>query len=200
MPLKEHILPLLDHIDDQAKAIGAVNTLLFKEGKISGFNTDGIGALNALEETCPVKNKKIIFLGAGGAAKAIAFEAKQRGALVTVLNREKQRAIDLAAQLGCIGGGIDEMPRYTAEGYDFLINCTPAMPIEPQNILPQAVVMDIVTKPQETVFLKQAQAKGCKIVYGYQMFIEQAIGQFNLWFDGNINSQQCRKILQASIP
>lgn len=192
MPLKEQILALLDEIDPKAKAIGAVNTLVFKEGKIFGFNTDGMGALNAIEESMPVKGKRIIFLGAGGAAKAIAYEAKQRGGLVTVLNRDKARVLALAQQLGCAGGGLNEMP----DAYDLLINCTPAMPIDPKYILPSATAMDIVTKPKQTEFLKHAQEKGCKIIYGYQMFIAQAIEQFHLWL--NIDRRQCKQILETS--
>ncbi len=75
MPLKEHILPFLDDIDPQAFDIGAVNTILFEKSKIFGFNTDGTGALNAIEKECQVKNKRIVIIGAGGAAKAIAYEA-----------------------------------------------------------------------------------------------------------------------------
>jgi 3-dehydroquinate dehydratase / shikimate dehydrogenase len=195
MPLKEEILPLLDEIDPKAKAIGAVNTLLFKDGKILGFNTDCIGALNAIEETFKVKGKHIVILGAGGAAKAIAYEAKHRGADVTVLNRDKERALELARQLNCKGGGLEEMP---SANYDIIINCTPTMPIDPKYILPSAIAMDIVTRPKETEFLTHAKAKGCRVVYGYQMFVAQAIGQYELWLNGNIDAHQCKKILDAA--
>lgn len=195
MPLKESILPLIEEIDPKTQAIGAVNTLLFKEGKIIGSNTDCLGALNAIEEVSLVKNKKIIILGAGGAAKAIAYEAKQRGGHVTILNRDKKRATDLAQQLNCNGGGLEDMPE---NGYDILINCTPIMPIDPKLMLPQAIVMDIATKPKHTEFLKHAQEKGCRIIFGYQMFIEQAIGQFHCWTDGKMNAQKCRMLLESS--
>src|SRR5262249_16514603 len=161
----------------------AVNTLLFEEGKIFGFNTDGIGALNAIEKEFPVKDKRIVIIGAGGAAKAIAYEAHRRGGLVTIVNRDAEKALQIAQLLPCIGKGLDYMATCAETGYDVLINCTPSpLPIASEYIIPQAIVMDIKTKPKETAFLKLAREKGCPIIYGYQMFIEQALGQFNLWF------------------
>lgn len=184
MPLKEPILSHLDDVDPVAQSIGAVNTLLFKEGKIIGYNTDGIGALNALEKECLVKGKRIVIIGAGGAAKAIAYEAIQRGALVTILNRTKGRAHLIANELHCKGEGLDYMKECAKTGYDILINCTPDdLPIAPENILPQAIVMDIVTKPQGRLLLEKALEKGCRVVYGYKMFVEQAAGQFSLWLN-----------------
>lgn len=198
MPLKEHILPFLDQIDPQALDIGAVNTLLFKEGVLSGFNTDGIGALNAIERE--VKGKQIVIIGAGGAAKAIAYEAHRRGALVTILNRDERKAHEMAQRLHCIGKGLDYMATCFEAGYDILINCTPVpLPIPSDYILPQAIVMDIKTRPKETPFLKHAMEKGCQIIYGYQMFIEQALGQFDLWFKNRINMQESRKILEKKV-
>ena len=82
MPLKEVVIPCLDACDPMAKEIGAVNTLVFNEGKITGYNTDGMGALNAIENKMPVRGKRMVLLGAGGAAKAIAFEANRRGAFL----------------------------------------------------------------------------------------------------------------------
>lgn len=197
MPLKECIFPFLDHIDPQALAIGASNTLFFEKDKVNGFNTDGIGALNAIENECPVKEKRVVIIGAGGAAKAIAYEAQRRGAQVTILNRDAEKALQIAQHLHCIGKGLEHMAVCAEEGYDILINCTPvALPIAPEHILPQAFVMDIKTKPKETGFLTHAQEKGCRIIYGYRMFVEQAIGQVNLWFKDRVKVQDSRSILE----
>lgn len=197
MPLKEQILPFLDDIDPQALDIGAVNTLLFEEGKIFGFNTDGIGALNAIESEYQVKDKRIVIIGAGGATKAIAYEAHRRGGLVTIVNRDEKKAFQVAEGLHCIGKGLDYMATCAETGYDILINCTPsALPIASDYILPQTIVMDITTKPKETAFLKLAMEKDCPIIYGYRMFIEQALGQFNLWFKNHFDIQKSRKILE----
>ncbi len=200
MPLKEHILPLLDHIDAQALEIGAVNTLLFEKGNVFGYNTDGFGALNAIESDCLVKDKRLVIIGAGGATKAIAFEAKRRGALVTILNRDAKKAHQLAERLDCIGKGLDYMETCAEEGYDILINSTPVpLPISSEYILPSAIVMDIKTKPKDTAFLKAALQKDCKIIYGYRMFVEQALGQFSLWFKNRFDIQKHRSQLEKKV-
>lgn len=201
MPLKEHILAFLDEVDPQALSIGAVNTLVFREDRIIGFNTDGIGALNAIEEVYQDKDKdkRIVIIGAGGAAKAIAYEAHQRGYLVTVLNRDESKAREIAESLHCIGKGLDQMATCAKTGYDILINCTPvSQPISSDYILPHAIVMDIKTKPKETDFLKLVKEKGCTTIYGYHMFVEQALGQFQLWFKDRIDLQESRKILEIT--
>lgn len=199
MPLKEHIIPFLDHVDREAHDIGAVNTLLFEGGKVSGFNTDGKGALNAIEQECPVIGKRIVLLGAGGAAKAIAYEAHRRGAILTILNRDHDKAHRLASRVGCIGKGLDQLADCVKEGYDIVINSTPVpMPIDAEAILPQTIVMDIKTKPKEIPFLTSAKNKGCKVIYGYRMFIEQAIGQFSVWFKNQLNLEECRSILEEA--
>lgn len=199
MPLKEQVLPSLDDVDSQAAQIGAINTLLIENKKIDGFNTDGIGALNAIETKDKVKGKKMVIIGAGGAAKAIAFEAHKRGAHVTILNRDAEKAIQIGKLLNCVGKGLDEIAVCAESGYDILINCTPSpQPIPSDYILPHTIVMDITTKPKETAFLKQAMKKECDIIYGYQMFIEQALGQFKIWLK-NFDVQQSRKILEAIV-
>lgn len=180
MPLKEAIMPFLDTIDPEAQEIGAVNTLLFEEGKILGFNTDGKGACDAIGD---VDGKRIVLLGAGGAAKAIAYEAAKRGALVTVLNRDPERASKL-------GFNYDSLDRIGHYPYDILINCTPTMPIPPEAILPEAIVMDITTRPRETPLLQCALEKGCKVIYGEEMFLRQAAFQFKIWLYGAINGSK----------
>lgn len=197
MPLKEEILPFLDDIDPQALEIWAVNTLLFENGRVFGCNTDGMGALNAIENEVLVKGKQIVIIGAGGAAKAIAYEAQRRGGVVTIVNRDAEKARRVAGGLSCAGKGLEEMAVCSEDGYDILINCTPEpLPIASDYILPQALVMDIMTKPKETAFLKQAKEKGCKVIYGYRMFVEQALGQFKLWFKNRLDIQEGRKILE----
>lgn len=203
MPLKERILPYIDHTDAQVQEVGACNTLHFQQNSIYGSNSDGAGALNAIERIMPVLNKRVILLGAGGSAKAIAHEACKRGAHVTILNRHLNKAKDIAACLNserdlslCLGKSLDSMKECAQEGYDILINCTPVdLPIDHEVILPQAIVMDIRTKPQKTPFLQAAQSRGCKIIYGYQMFTEQAAIQWSRWTQNNINTQLILKIL-----
>ncbi len=200
MPLKEHVLAFLDDINPQAIDIGAVNTLYFKANKVLGFNTDGFGALNAIEKLCLVNEKRIVIIGAGGAAKAIAYEACQRGAIVTIANRDAEKALQLAKSLNCVGVGIEDMQNCYEAGYDILINCTSVpLPISPDYILPHAIIMDIVTKPRETEFLKQALRKECRVIYGYHMFIEQALGQFNLWFENRYINVEGKRMMENEV-
>lgn len=196
MPLKEAVMPYLDYIDPAAKKIGAVNTLMIDNGRITGYNTDGMGALNAIEAVMPIHGKRVVILGAGGAAKAIAYEACRRGADVTILNRDADKARALASKLSCKGAGLDYLSACFAEGYDLMINTTPvAMPIDPAYLLPEAVIMDIKTKPLMNPYLQHALDKGCRIIPGYKMFVEQAIGQFTLWFRDEVDVDAARRVL-----
>lgn len=200
MPLKEHVLAYLDDIDAEAKAIGAVNTIVFEGQKLTGFNTDGKGALDAIEKHLPIKGKKLVLLGAGGASKAIAWEALRRKAQVVILNRDAKKAQELAEKLGCIGGGLDDIKGPLGQDYDVIINGTPhGLPIEPHWLLPQAFAMDLTSNPKYTPFLVEAQARGCKLIFGVEMFIQQAVAQFKLWFPG-IDGKQVEAILSASNP
>ena len=195
MPLKECVMPCLDHIDPQAKAIGAVNTIVFDKGELIGFNTDAMGALNALEKEQPVKGKRIVIIGAGGAAKAIAYEACQRGGIVTIINRNEEKAKAMANKFKCHAIGLDRMSECTKNGYEILINSTPiAMPISADDVLPHTIVMDIKTRAQNSPLYQEASERGCQIVPGYLMFVEQAVGQFNLWL--NIPSSECYATLK----
>ena len=186
MPLKEEILSLLEKIDTDASEIQAVNTL-FLAKSLQGYNTDGIGGLDALETKEPVQGKKILVLGAGGAARAIAFEALRRRASVLILNRTFKRAADLARSLGCQAGRWDE---FFKQKYDIVINATPhPMPIVADHLIPGTLAMDIKSYPKWTSFLRAAQEKGCSIVFGYEMFVHQAARQFSLWFNTEVSSE-----------
>lgn len=197
MPLKECIIPHLEQISSQAKAIGAVNTLLLKNDQWIGSNTDGIGALNALEKEFSLHGKRLVLIGAGGAAKAIAHEAHRRGAIVTIINRDKSRAQKIASQYGFEAKSLAQMGECTKEGYEVLINSTTLdMPIDDIDILPNVLVMDVKTRPKESRLLKSARQKGGKIVYGYQMFVEQALCQCDTWFDGEFSIAENRVILE----
>lgn len=183
MPLKEKILDCLDDVDEEAQKIGAVNTVLFEGGKVRGFNTDGVGAIDSLEVVSRVAGKKVLILGAGGAARAIAYEAIQRGAKVILLNRDQSRVQAVAKNLCCEGDTLDKVHAHIKNGYDILINTIPKVPQEVvTSFIQGALVMDIISSPMETEFLQAARQSGCTIIPGYQMFIRQAMRQFQLWF------------------
>ncbi|MCC5832634.1 MAG: type I 3-dehydroquinate dehydratase [Chlamydiales bacterium] len=164
MPLKESI-----------REGEAINTLAFCDGGISYWNTDGSGALDALEKRTAVAGKKIVILGAGGSAVAIAKEAEKRGAEVWIANRTPSRALKISTQ-------VLSLEEFASNRYDILINCTPVCPIATEALLENRVVMDIITRPKMTSLLKAAEEKGCTLVYGLDMFIQQAVGQYCHWF------------------
>jgi len=197
MPLKEAIMPYLKYVDQEAREIGAVNTLVFRENEAFGYNTDGMGALNALEAYGSVLHKRLIIIGAGGTARAIAYEAKKRGAEVYICNRNQDKAKILAKDFDCFWSGLDGIKQMANRGYDILVNATPeSMPIEPEAILAGTMAMDVKSNPASTDFLKAAFEKGCHIISGYEMFIEQAVGQFRHWFGDRLDSEKVREIIR----
>lgn len=188
-PYKEKVIPFLDELDIEAKKMGAVNTIVRKENRLIGYNTDGKGAIDALEKRIgPLTGKKIVLIGAGGAAKAVGYAAKQQGAHVVVVNRTKARAEALCDLLGgnVEAKGLDEIPKE----YDVLVNTTPeACPCDFAHLLPDALFMDITIAlclMPESLFA-MAKKSGFKVISGHEMFINQAIGQVELWF-GKQNS------------
>jgi 3-dehydroquinate dehydratase/shikimate dehydrogenase len=154
-----------------------------------GYNTDGPGALDAIENKRSVRGKRIVLVGAGGASRAIAYEALQRGASAIILNRTVERGKALAHELNCEWGGLEQLSQETKKGYDILVQCTSVgmapninqTPIDEKWLLPTALIVDAIYKPEQTRLLKEAQAKGCTVVTGREFYINQAIRQWSLW-------------------
>jgi 3-dehydroquinate dehydratase/shikimate dehydrogenase len=205
MPLKEEVAKAVTELDPASEQIGAINTLLFSGRILSGKNTDSGGALDAIEERGLVKGKRVVVIGAGGAAKAIAYEALQRGAKVCILNRTVNRAKEIAEKMGCEWGGFEDYPQVAKKGYDIIINATSVgfekddeLPFA-ENLLPDALVMDVVSKPRNTPFLLTAQSKGCKLVFGIEMFILQAVKQYEFWLGDSIDRENVKNLLEDKL-
>jgi 3-dehydroquinate dehydratase / shikimate dehydrogenase len=169
--------------------IGGDHSQKVKESPIrSDYGSKHCVNLSSSTAVSRIKGKRVVIIGAGGAARAIAYEACRRGASVTIVNRDAEKAHRLADKLSCFSKGLDQMHVCASEGYDLLINTTPdPMPIPSECVLSTAMVMDIKTRPIKTAFIRCALEKGCPVIYGYQMFIEQALGQFALWFENMDN-------------
>ncbi len=186
IPLKEDIIPLLDEIDPQAAKMGAVNTVVNRDGRLLGYNTDWLGALKALEEKTDLAGKRVLILGAGGASRAIAFGILEKGGQVAVSDVEQDKALALSRQMWVEVVAPDYLSQYPA---DILINATPVgmepdvgdTPINPDLLARFQVVMDIVYKPLKTRLLQEAEARGCQVIDGLRMLIHQATEQFTLW-------------------
>ncbi len=186
IPFKEEIMPLLDEIDPQADKIGAVNTLVNRDGMLRGYNTDWLGAVQALEEKTGIAGKRCLILGAGGASRAIAFGILEKGGQVAVTDQDMAKALALSRTLWAEVVAPDHLGQYPAE---ILINATPVgmepqvgeIPLDP-TLLPRfQVVMDIVYKPLETRLLHEARARHCQVIDGLRMLIHQGAAQFELW-------------------
>ncbi|MBS0623474.1 MAG: shikimate dehydrogenase [Verrucomicrobia bacterium] len=194
MPFKELVIPFLDELDHDAQCIGAVNTLVFQHNRLIGYNTDGIGALNAIEAKQSVYQQRITILGAGGAARAIIYEALKRGAKVRILNRTLEKALKLASEFGIEAGPLELAQDHA---YDILINTTPhPMPVSASAIRPYSLVMDIKSRPKMTALLESAHEKMCSFVFGYEMFVNQAVEQYALWVPSLLDKKKVHKILQ----
>jgi shikimate dehydrogenase len=197
MPHKKAVASFLDEIDQTAQFLGAVNTILNDDGRLCGFNTDGVGALKALQENgVTLAGKKVLLLGAGGAAKAIAFSlAKEVGELV-VLNRATEKAKELAKALKRKSSEkvISDMLSPKAlqkhlQDADVLINAT-SVGMHPNAgrsliaarwLKPELIVMDIVYNPLETRLMKDAKAAGARVISGVEMLIYQGAASFEIW-------------------
>jgi 3-dehydroquinate dehydratase/shikimate dehydrogenase len=138
-----------------------------------------------LEEKGSVKGKNIVLLGAGGSARAIVYEAIQRGANVRILNRTKDRALSLTQEFNCESGGLEDLSK---KPFSIIINATPSLPeIDYEQLHPDTIAMDLQIRPKDTPFLIEAEKRGCQLVYGYEMFTKQAMGQFQIWFEREMN-------------
>jgi shikimate dehydrogenase len=186
-PFKRDVVPLLDEIDAVAARIGAVNTIVNLGGRLVGHNTDWIGAVRALEESRPLAGARVLLVGAGGAARAIAFGLCERGALTTIANRDPAKARMLAAQTGAVAAPFEETTR--AAGYDVVVNATTlgqadadaASPVPAGAMRPGQVVMDIVYKPVNTRLVEAAARRGARVIHGGRMLLHQAAAQFELY-------------------
>lgn len=197
MPLKKAVVNLLDSIDTHSQQIKAINSIVIDyssqkiKNKWIGFNTDGLGAINSiLEKTHTIFNKTIVILGAGGAARAIAYEAIQQGAKVIILNRTLEKAKNLSDDLGlsCEAYSFDDKNKIKSIDYDVIINTLP-FGILPPDYLPfiaHKIAMDIVYNPINTPFLEIAKKSNCVCIPGYEMYIRQAILQIERWFHPTI--------------
>jgi shikimate dehydrogenase len=197
MPHKTAIMKHLDEIDPTAKSIGAINTVLNAEGKLVGYITDGVGAIEALKEnSVSLEGKKLLLLGAGGAAKAIAFHAAQEVEELKILNRTAQKANDLAEALHKkfdkkVSGNTlsSETIKKELEDTDILVNATSVgmHPNVNQSLVdstwlrPDLYVMDIIYNPLETKLAKDAKSVGANVVSGIEMLVYQGAVSFEIW-------------------
>jgi len=186
IPHKISVMAHLDEIDDMAVKIGAVNTILNRDGTLVGFNSDVLGAVRALNDVTTLRGKSVAIIGAGGAARAAGFGIASEGATLTIVNRGIARGETLAADLEA-----DFLPlaKFDGSGTDVLVNTTPVgmtpheqeTPLKRDTLRASMVVMDMVYNPVKTRLLQEAERIGCLTVSGAAMFVYQGAFQFELW-------------------
>jgi shikimate dehydrogenase len=206
IPFKTEVIPFLDKVKGLAKKIGAVNTIVNRGGKLIGYNTDCDGALEALEEKMNLRGKRVVLLGAGGAARAIGFGLKGRDCQLIIANRSKKKGEGLSKELGCDYLPISSLVRMKAGELeaDVIINATSLgmVPRDGETPIPKKLlekgmmVMDIVYQPLQTKLLREAKEKGCLTINGLEMLIRQGVAQFLIWTGKRPEIGQIKKDLR----
>jgi len=197
IPHKVSIMKYLDEIDPKAFNIGAVNTVVYKDGRLIGYNTDGAGALAALKgENVDLAGKKVVLLGAGGAARALSFYIAPSARRLVILNRTESKATSLAKaikeriNIDVVGRGLksESLSRELADA-DILINATSVgmYPKIEETLVDRSLinqdmtVFDIVYNPLETQLLREAKAANAKGINGIRMLVYQGALSFEVW-------------------
>jgi len=196
IPHKIEVMKYVDEIAEVDRSIGSINTVIHEQDRLIGLGTDGAGALKALVDGgVEIGGKRVLMLGAGGAARALSFTLARNGgpaeiaildvneALLQGLMRDLEAGTDAAVKGGVLTGGSVAEAMETA---DVIVHCTPvgmhpkvdASLIPPELFRPGQVVFDIVYTPLETKLLREARSRGLKTVSGVEMFINQAVLQF----------------------
>jgi len=204
MPHKIEVIKHLDEIDEIAKKIGAVNTVVNNNGVLKGYNTDWLGIVTPLEQIIKLKNKKVAVLGAGGAARAVVYGMILKGAKPTIFNRTVEKAQELGKEFACNGVGLDDVEGI--KDFDIIINSTAVgmHPLENKTPIPtrfineSQVVFDIVYIPYETKLLREAKKKGAKTIHGIEMLLYQGTAQFELFTNHKAPVKVMRKILNKN--
>jgi shikimate dehydrogenase len=182
IPYKQEVIPFLDEIDPVAKAIGAVNTIVFKDNKRLGYNTDHIGFQNTLLNYLKPHHDKALVLGTGGASKAVCYVLEQLKIQVRKVSRSE----------GPDRKAYHQLSAKDYKEHSLLINCTPLgthpninayPPIDYEKISKKHLLYDLIYNPEVTAFMKMGKAKGAEVVNGYQMLVDQAEASWNLWMD-----------------
>jgi shikimate dehydrogenase len=203
IPHKIAIIDYLDEVEDIASKIGAVNTVVNRGGRLIGYNTDWRGAIDALEAQVELKGRKALVLGAGGAARAVAFGLKEKGADFTILNRTVHKAEMLASEVGAHYGSLEDSATVP---FDSVINTTSLgmypnvndTPVK-KALLKDVLVFDMVYNPLKTRLIRDAEQNGCTTIMGLEMFVNQAALQFELWTDKKAPLDLMKKVVVEAL-
>jgi shikimate dehydrogenase len=200
IPFKETVMTLLDEVDPAAAAIGAVNTIVNGDGRLTGFNTDSPGLVRDLGEWIAIRGTTFVVLGAGGAARAAVYSLREAGGIPIIVNRTAERARALAESFGCRWEPAAEIDRLRA---DCLINTTPLgmfpetdrTPLGKEHLAHFPRMMDMIYNPMKTRLLREAEAAGCAVRSGVGMFVHQGAEQIHLWTGIEPPREEMRRVV-----
>lgn len=188
VPHKEKVIPLLDKIDEEAAFIGAVNTILNSDGRLTGYNTDGRGFMESLAEAdIQTDNKTILIIGAGGASRAISYYLAKKAARLFIYDLDANKVEQLTGDLGRIYTNVIHIKSLDSlSDIDILINATPLglketdpSPVDVSLLTERTAVCDLIYK--KTPLLAAASGKGCRTINGSGMLLHQGALAFEIW-------------------
>lgn len=196
IPFKTEAIKYIDKTDSSAAETGSVNTLRNDNGIITGYNTDGYGALKAIADSgARITDTRVLIIGNGGSARAIAFSLLSEGASVVIGGRNSEKISRLIKDIKKKHSRIEfklinQIDKQCTSDIDIIINTTPIgmspdmnIPIDPELILEKHTVFDIVYTPHETRLLELSKNKGCRIIHGIEMLVNQGAKQFEIWMN-----------------
>ncbi len=186
IPYKVSVMEYLDEIHEDAQKIGAVNTIVNNNGRLTGYNTDWFGLMLAIRQLMSVKGQTFVILGAGGTARAAVYGIIKEGGLPIIVNRTIKKGKVLADEFNCPCYSLADLGKIKA---DCLINTTPVgmyphtdqTPVEAKMLTGYKYVIDVIYNPLKTRLLCDAEGQGCRIISGLDMFVHQGAEQLKLW-------------------
>ncbi|MFM8817884.1 MAG: shikimate dehydrogenase family protein [Phycisphaerales bacterium] len=195
VPWKVAVIPLLDEVDDDVRAIGAANYMTIRDGRLVGHNNDGKGVVKAIAKVAPLKGQRVVMLGAGGAGRAMAMEIAWAGAAqLTLVTRREEQGREVAGRVQHGSGVVCDWQPWHAPvrlppGTTMLMNathlgCAPdlePLPVNWASVPPGCLAVDVITNPRITPFLETARAHGCPVVDGVEMLVQLAMQVFGEW-------------------
>jgi len=195
VPWKVAVMPLLDAVDDDVRAIGAANYITIKDGRLTGHNNDGKGVVKAIAKVASLRGQRVVMLGAGGAGRAMAVEIAWAGAAhMTLVTRREEQGREVAERVRRASGVPCEWQRWESpvrlpKGTTMLMNathlgCAPELepvPVDWSTVDSKCLAVDVITNPRITPFLEAARQHGCPIVDGVEMLVQLAMQIFEQW-------------------
>ena len=195
VPWKVAVMPLLDELDDDVRAIGAANYITIRDGRLIGHNNDGKGVVKAIAKVAPLKGQRVVMLGAGGAGRAMAIEIAWAGAAhLTLVTRREEQGREVAERVRKASGVPCEWqpwesPVRLPQGTTMLMNathlgCAPGLepvPVDWGTVAAGCLAVDVITNPRITPFLHAARERGCPVVDGVEMLVQLAMQIFEQW-------------------